>query len=176
MHDDEIFDQDGFGGGRPDRAGHSGKRAEQAPTPWVLSPDMGYGYDKDGKTYSYKMGTSNAKELLKGAKKVPKGTLFFIGENGQLYMRAVRTWKATANSSSGRDNCAPDAARRHKRVYARLRRANGPCGAVRCRAIRAFTRVFDARYGPACSRLQESGVPALRSGMKNAAPRPGHGD
>ncbi len=58
-----------------------------APTPWVLSPDMGYGYDKDGKTFSYKMGTNNAKLLLKGAKKVPKGTLFFIGENGQLYVR-----------------------------------------------------------------------------------------
>ncbi len=25
--------------------------------------------------------------LLKGAKKVPKNTLFFIGANGQLYMR-----------------------------------------------------------------------------------------
>jgi hypothetical protein len=59
-----------------------------APTPWALSPDTGYAYDKAGKTYSYKMGTSNAKELLKGAKKVPKGTLFFIGENGQLYMRS----------------------------------------------------------------------------------------
>ncbi len=58
-----------------------------APTPWVLSPDMGYGYDKDGKTFSYKMGTNNAKDLLKGAKKVPRGTLFFIGDNGQLYMR-----------------------------------------------------------------------------------------
>jgi hypothetical protein len=57
------------------------------PTPWVLSPDTGYAYDKDGKTYSYKMGTNNAKDLLKGAKKVPRGTLFFIGENGQLYMR-----------------------------------------------------------------------------------------
>lgn len=58
-----------------------------APTPWVLSPDMGYGYDKEGKTHSYKMGTNNAGLLLKGAKKVPKGTLFFIGQNGQLYMR-----------------------------------------------------------------------------------------
>jgi hypothetical protein len=58
-----------------------------APTPWVLERDMGYGYGKDGKTFSYKMGTDNAKVLLKGAKKVPKGTLFFIGENGQLYMR-----------------------------------------------------------------------------------------
>ena len=57
------------------------------PTPWELSPDMGYGYDKDGKTFSYKMGTNNAGLLLKGAKKVPKGTLFFIGQNGQLYMR-----------------------------------------------------------------------------------------
>ena len=59
-----------------------------APTPWELKPDMGYGYDKDGKTYSYKMGTNNAGTLLKGAKKVPKGTLFFIGQNGQLYMRS----------------------------------------------------------------------------------------
>jgi hypothetical protein len=58
-----------------------------APTPWVLAPDMGYGYGKDGKTFSYKMGTNNAGLLLKGAKKVPKGTLFFIGQNGQLNMR-----------------------------------------------------------------------------------------
>ncbi len=57
-------------------------------TPWVLSPDMGYGYGKDGKTFSYKMGTNNAGLLLKGAKKVPKGTLFFVGQNGQLYMRS----------------------------------------------------------------------------------------
>jgi len=60
----------------------------QAPTPWVLAPDMGYGYDAQGKTQAYKMGTNNAKFLLKGAKKVPKNTLFFIGENGQLYMRS----------------------------------------------------------------------------------------
>ena len=58
-----------------------------APTPWVLSPNMGYGYGKDGKTFAYKMGTNNAGLLLKGAKKVKKGTLFFIGLNGQLYMR-----------------------------------------------------------------------------------------
>ena len=56
-------------------------------TPWELKPDMGYGYDKEGKTHSYKMGTNNAGTLLKGAKKVPKGTLFFLGQNGQLYMR-----------------------------------------------------------------------------------------
>jgi hypothetical protein len=58
-----------------------------APTPWELKPDVGYGYDKEGKTFSYRMGTNNAGLLLKGAKKVPKGTLFFIGQNGQLYMR-----------------------------------------------------------------------------------------
>lgn len=62
--------------------------AQNAPTPWELRPDTGYAYDKEGKTFSYKMGTSNAGELLKGAKKVPKGTLFFIGQNGQLYMRS----------------------------------------------------------------------------------------
>jgi hypothetical protein len=60
-----------------------------APTPWVLTPDVGYAYGKDGKTLSYKIGTDNAKLLFKGAKKVPKGTLFFIGENGQLYMRTA---------------------------------------------------------------------------------------
>ena len=59
-----------------------------APTPWELKSDMGYAYGKDGKTLSYKMGTKNAGMLLKGAKKVPKGTLFFIGQNGQLYMRS----------------------------------------------------------------------------------------
>ena len=58
-----------------------------APTPWELKPDIGYAYDKQGKTYQYKIGTKNAGLLLKGAKKVPKGTLFFIGQNGQLYMR-----------------------------------------------------------------------------------------
>jgi hypothetical protein len=62
--------------------------AEAAATPWELRPDTGYAYDKEGKTFSYKMGTSNAGELLKVAKKVPKGTLFFIGQNGQLYMRS----------------------------------------------------------------------------------------
>jgi hypothetical protein len=58
-----------------------------APAPWELKSDTGYAYGKDGKTFAYKMGTNNAGTLLKGAKKVPKGTLFFIGENGQLYMR-----------------------------------------------------------------------------------------
>ena len=58
------------------------------PTPWDLKPDTGYAYDKEGKTFQYKMGTNNAGSLLKGAKKVPKGTLFFIGQNGQLYMRS----------------------------------------------------------------------------------------
>lgn len=59
----------------------------QGTSPWELKPDTAYGYDKDGKTHSYKMGTNNAGTLLKGAKKVPKGTLFFLGQNGQLYMR-----------------------------------------------------------------------------------------
>ena len=59
-----------------------------APTPWELKQDMGYAYGKDGKMLSYKMGTNNAGTLLKGAKKVPKGTLFFLGQNGQFYMRS----------------------------------------------------------------------------------------
>jgi hypothetical protein len=61
----------------------------QGAEPWELKPDTGYAYDKEGKTFSYKMGTNNAGDLLKGAKKVPKGTLFFIGQNGQLYMRTA---------------------------------------------------------------------------------------
>jgi hypothetical protein len=65
----------------------SGPALAEQPAAWELKPDMGYAYDKEGKTFAYKMGTSNAGLLLKGAKKVPKGTLFFIGHNGQLYMR-----------------------------------------------------------------------------------------
>jgi hypothetical protein len=59
-----------------------------APTPWELKSDMAYAYGRDGKTLAYKLGTNNAGLLLKGAKKVPRGTLFFIGQNGQLYMRS----------------------------------------------------------------------------------------
>jgi hypothetical protein len=59
-----------------------------APTPWELKSDMGYAYGRDGKTLAYKLGTNNAGLLLKGAKKVPRGTLFFLGQNGQLYMRS----------------------------------------------------------------------------------------
>jgi hypothetical protein len=59
-----------------------------APTPWELKSDMGYAYGRDGKTVAYKLGTNNAGLLLKGAKKVPRGTLFFLGQNGQLYMRS----------------------------------------------------------------------------------------
>lgn len=58
-----------------------------APSPWELSADTAYVYGNDGKTLTYKLGTNNAKDLLKGAKKVPKGTLFFMGTNGQLYIR-----------------------------------------------------------------------------------------
>ncbi len=68
-------------------AAFSAPAIAQQATPWDLKPDMGYAYGKDGKTLAYKMGTNNAGLLLKGAKKVPRGTLFFIGENGQLYMR-----------------------------------------------------------------------------------------
>jgi hypothetical protein len=61
----------------------------QAPAalPWALASDTAYIYESNGKTLSFKMGTNNAKDLLKGAKKVPKGTLFFMGANGQLFMR-----------------------------------------------------------------------------------------
>ncbi len=75
-----------------------------APTPWELKPDMAYGYGKDGKTFSYKLGTSNAGLLLKGAKKVPKGTLFFLGENGQLYMRHGPYLDGSGKFMFGADN------------------------------------------------------------------------
>jgi hypothetical protein len=57
------------------------------PVPWVIAPDTAFGYDSHFKTWQYKMGTNNAGDLFKGAKKVPKNTLFFLGANGQLYMR-----------------------------------------------------------------------------------------
>ena len=72
-----------------------------APTPWEMKTDTGYAYDKEGKTFSYKMGTNNAGTLLKGAKKVPKGTLFFIGQNGQLYMRTAPYLEGDGNFMFG---------------------------------------------------------------------------
>ena len=77
--------------------------AQNAATPWELKPDTGYAYDKEGKTFSYKMGTNNAGELLKGAKKVPKGTLFFIGQNGQLYMRSGQYLEGDGRFKFGSD-------------------------------------------------------------------------
>jgi hypothetical protein len=73
------------------------------PEPWELKPDMGYAYGKDGKTLAYKMGTKNADMLLKGAKKVPRGTLFFIGQNGQLYMRTGPYLEGDGSFSFGSD-------------------------------------------------------------------------
>lgn len=77
--------------------------AQNAATPWELKPDRGYAYDKEGRTFSYKMGTSNAGELLKGARKVPKGTLFFIGQNGQLYMRSGQYLEGDGKFKFGAD-------------------------------------------------------------------------
>ena len=74
-----------------------------AATPWELKPNTGYAYGKDGNTLAYKMGTRNANMLLKGAKKVPKGTLFFIGENGQLYMRSGPYLEGDGSFSFGAD-------------------------------------------------------------------------
>ncbi|WP_315783633.1 MULTISPECIES: hypothetical protein [unclassified Bradyrhizobium] len=73
------------------------------PEPWELKPTMGYAYGKDGKTLAYKMGTKNADMLLKGAKKVPKGTLFFVGQNGQLYMRTAPYLEGDGSFSFGAD-------------------------------------------------------------------------
>jgi len=80
-----------------------------APTPWELKPDVGYGYDKDGKTFSYKMGTNNAGLLLKGAKKVPKGTLFSSGRTDSSICGPDRSLRATASSCSGRIEGSPRA-------------------------------------------------------------------
>ncbi|MGJ4931859.1 hypothetical protein ACQR1I_32530 [Bradyrhizobium sp. HKCCYLS2038] len=73
------------------------------PEPWELKADMGYAYGKDGKTLAYRMGTKNADMLLKGAKKVPRGTLFFIGQNGQLYMRTGSYLEGDGSFSFGAD-------------------------------------------------------------------------
>ncbi len=68
-------------------AGVANAQQSNAPASWDITPSVAYGYDANGKTMVYKMGTSNAKTLLSGAKKVKKNTFFFIGENGQLYMK-----------------------------------------------------------------------------------------
>ncbi|MGJ4998344.1 hypothetical protein ACQR0Z_28230 [Bradyrhizobium sp. HKCCYLS3077] len=81
----------------------SGAAQAAPPEPWELRTDMAYAYGKDGKTLAYKMGTRNADMLLKGAKKVPKGTLFFVGQNGQLYMRTAPYLEGDGSFSFGAD-------------------------------------------------------------------------
>jgi len=77
-------------------------RKAAAPTPWVLTPDMGYGYDKEGKTFFLQDGHQQCGAAAEGREESTQGTLFFIGQNGQLYMRTARTLKATASSCSDR--------------------------------------------------------------------------
>ena len=84
-----------------------------APTPWVLKPDMGYGYGKDGKTFSYKMGTNNAGMLLKGAKKVPKGTCSSSARTASSTCGPGRSSRATASSCSDPDS-VEERYRRHQ--------------------------------------------------------------
>lgn len=55
--------------------------------PWNLQRNMGYAFESNGQMKTYRLGTNNARNLLRGARRVPRGTLFFVGENGQLYMR-----------------------------------------------------------------------------------------
>ncbi len=56
--------------------------------PLTLSQDQAISFDTQGRVTSYTLGTRNAKELFKGARRVPKNTIFFLGANGQLYMRS----------------------------------------------------------------------------------------
>jgi len=59
---------------------------------------MGYGYDKDGKTFAYKMGTNYAGLLLKGARKVPEGHLVLHRPQRTALHGTARIWRATASS------------------------------------------------------------------------------
>jgi len=51
-----------------------------------LKPDTGYAYDKEARLL-LQDGHQQCRHAVEGAKKVPKGTLFFVGHNGLLYMR-----------------------------------------------------------------------------------------
>ena len=73
------------------------------PTPWELSPDMGYGYDKDGKTFSYKMGTNNAGPAAEGRQEGAQGhACSSSARTASSTCAPPRSWKATASSCSGR--------------------------------------------------------------------------
>ena len=104
---------------------------------------MGYAYGKDGKTLSYKMGTNNAGTLLKGAKKVPKGTLFFIGQNGQLYMRTGPYLEGDGKFMFGselRDCCTSSTCARRGRPMAARRQAAADDPVRRARPRRPLLR------------------------------------
>jgi len=74
----------------------------EPPTPWELKPDMGYGYDKEGKTFAYKMGTSNAGALLKGARRCRGAHCSSSDRTASSICGPARIWRATASSCSDR--------------------------------------------------------------------------
>ena len=74
---------------------------DNTPVPWALAPNRAYGFVSSGNLFVYQMGTNNARNLLKGARKVPKNTLFFLGANGQLYMRSGRFLESNGNFMFG---------------------------------------------------------------------------
>jgi len=86
VSDDELLGKDILTS-RHWRAG-TAALAEARPPPWELKPDMAMPTTRTARHFPTRW-AQQCRLLLKGAKKVPRGTLFFIGQNGQLYMRTA---------------------------------------------------------------------------------------
>jgi len=53
--------------------------------PWEFNPGMAYMYSGPGKMTAMASGAKNHDAMMKAAKKVPNGTVFFM-DGGQMYM------------------------------------------------------------------------------------------
>lgn len=60
--------------------------AQGAARPWAIEPGTGYVFAAPGKMSVMSMANANHAAMMKGARKVPNNTVFFM-QGDQLYMR-----------------------------------------------------------------------------------------
>jgi hypothetical protein len=72
----------------------------QGAEPWDLKDRMAYAVAPDGKMMAMHISDKGMTMMMKGAKKVPRGTVFFMS-NGQLYMMSKGAFDRAGNFMGG---------------------------------------------------------------------------
>jgi hypothetical protein len=72
----------------------------QGAEPWDLRDRMAYAVTPSGKMMAMAMSDKGATMMMKRAKRVPKGTVFFM-HNGELYMMSKGAFDRAGNFMGG---------------------------------------------------------------------------